>query len=292
MPQYSFVLQSDNINASSTRRAVRSHAMKAVRRQQRQENAKAFSLKWPEEQPLGKKLQLTWPEEQSPEFEGPEKGAQLEKRVREGTPGGHLFGRVPLQASLEPVGSLDDYNPLQMGFQPDQDSLYMDPHSEGAKSLYPSMRQAPSQCATAEDDEEIHPSSTSARTLLGAGRMDPFQTFPVRADVSMSELIDHYITIMPATFYGVRCRKPIHRELYRIAISHQASIHAMIAYASKSLDFLRCSDASSLTLNHTMRAVQGVNEGLLATNHGQDDRDDGVMLSIAMLAFAEVGFES
>ena len=96
---------------------------------------------------------------------------------------------------------------------------------------------------------------------------------------------------MPATFYGVRCRKPIHIDLYRIAISHQASIHAMTAYASKSLDFLRCSDASQLTLNHTMRAVQGVNEGLLATNQGQDDGDDGIILSIAMLAFAEVGFD-
>lgn len=97
---------------------------------------------------------------------------------------------------------------------------------------------------------------------------------------------------MPATFYGVRCRKPIHIDLYRIAISHQASIHAMIAYASKSLDFLRCSDTSQITLNYTMRAVQGVNEGLLATNQGQDDRDDGIILSIAMLAFAEVGFDS
>ena len=101
------------------------------------------------------------------------------------------------------------------------------------------------------------------------------------------------VTIMPATFYGVRCRKPVHIELYRIAISHQASIHAMTAYASKSLDFLHCSVAAShLTLNHTMKAVQGVNQALLATNPGQDDRDDGVLLGIAMLAFAEVGFNS
>lgn len=63
----------------------------------------------------------------------------------------------------------------------------------------------------------------------------------------------------------------------------------MAAYASKSLDFLRCADASQLTLNHTMRAVQGVNEGLLATNQYQNDTDDGIILSIAMLAFAEVG---
>ncbi len=96
---------------------------------------------------------------------------------------------------------------------------------------------------------------------------------------------------MPATFYGTRCRKPIHIDLYRIAISHRASIHAMAAYASKSLDFLHCSEASQLTLNHTMVAVRRVNKGLLATNQYQDDRDDGIILSIAMLAFAEVGLE-
>ena len=40
-----------------------------------------------------------------------------------------------------------------------------------------------------------------------------------------------------------------------------------------------------------MKAVQGVNRGLLATHRGQNNRDDGIMLSIAMLAFAEVGFD-
>ena len=97
---------------------------------------------------------------------------------------------------------------------------------------------------------------------------------------------------MPAVFYGIRCRKPVHIDLYRIAISNQVSIHAMAAYASKSLDFLYYSEASQLTLNHTMRAIKGVNEGLVTTNHFQDDGDDGVILAIAMLAFAEVGLFS
>ena len=97
---------------------------------------------------------------------------------------------------------------------------------------------------------------------------------------------------MPATFYGTRSRKPIHIDLYRIATSHQASVYAMTGYASKSLDFLRCSDTSPLTLSHTVRAVQGVNESLLTISRGQDDGDDGVILAIAMLAFAEVGSDS
>ena len=96
---------------------------------------------------------------------------------------------------------------------------------------------------------------------------------------------------MPATFYGVRCRKPIHIDLYHTAVAHGWSIHAIAAYASKSLDFLHSSEASQPTLEHTMRAVQGVNKGLLATNKYPSDGDDDIILSIALLAFAEVGFD-
>ena len=96
---------------------------------------------------------------------------------------------------------------------------------------------------------------------------------------------------MPATFYGVRCRKPIHIDLYRTAVGHRWSIHAIAAYASKSLDFLHSSEASRPTLEYTMRAVQGVNKRLLATDSHRSDGDDDMILSIALLAFAEVGFD-
>ena len=84
----------------------------------------------------------------------------------------------------------------------------------------------------------------------------------------------------------------MHVDLYRIAISHRASIHAMAAYASKSLDFLHCSEPTQPTVNHTMRAVRGVNEGLVAISKRVQDNEDGVIYSIAMLAAAEVGFKS
>ena len=95
---------------------------------------------------------------------------------------------------------------------------------------------------------------------------------------------------MPATFYGVRCRKPIHIDLYRTAVGHRGSIHAIAAYASKSLDFLHSSETSQLTLEHTLRAVQGVNKSLLAIDKYQSEADDDMIFSIALLAFGEVGF--
>lgn len=69
-------------------------------------------------------------------------------------------------------------------------------------------------------------------------------------------------------------------------------IHAIAAFASKSLDYLHFSETSQLTLEHTIRAMQGVNEGLIATGKDQADRDDEVIFSIALLAFAEVGVHS
>ena len=96
---------------------------------------------------------------------------------------------------------------------------------------------------------------------------------------------------MPATFYGVRCRKPIHIDLYRTAVGHRGSIHAIAAYASKSLDFLHSSEPSQFTLDHTMRTVQRVNKRLLATDKYRSEGDDDMILSIALLAFAEVGFD-
>ena len=95
---------------------------------------------------------------------------------------------------------------------------------------------------------------------------------------------------MPATFYGVRCHKPIHIDLYRTAVGHRGSIHAIAAYASKSLDFLHSSEPSQLTLEHTMRTVQVVNKGLLATDTYRSEGYDDMILSIALLAFGEVGF--
>ena len=96
---------------------------------------------------------------------------------------------------------------------------------------------------------------------------------------------------MPATFYGVRCRKPIHLDLYRTAVGLRGSIHAIAAYASKSLDFLHSSEASHLTLEYTTRTVQDVNQGLLATDKHRTEGDDDIIMSIALLAFAEVGFD-
>lgn len=191
MPRYSFVQQSENVIASKTRRAVRSHAMKAVRRQQRQDNTKAFRLKWPKEPSSGERFQLTRPEEELSGIEERQKRPQPEGQVQEVTLSEDLIGSVSPLKLLEPARSLGEYDPLQIDFQPGQLFDYMDPPSKGTDSLYSIERPSSSHDVAAEADEEVTPTGTKARNLLGAGRVDPFQTFPVHAHRSMSELIDH-----------------------------------------------------------------------------------------------------
>lgn len=187
--QYSFVDQSENINASKTRRAVRSHAMRAVRRQQRQESLRNFRLKWPDEYASSQDNQQTSQDEQLSGIEDRQNSPQLHGRKLEGSQGRDSISGTNLLASPEPARRLDEDDPLRMDV--DQISNFLDPRSEGPEYLYPLGRNDSSQYTTMVADEEATRSGTNARTFLGAGRVDPFQTFPVQANRSISELVDH-----------------------------------------------------------------------------------------------------
>ena len=133
LPRFSFVQQSENVIASNTRRAVRSHAMKAVRRQQRQDNVKSFRLKWPEEQTASEDLQLTWPKELSLGFEHQQTRPNPESRIQRGTEE-DVLDNHPILDSLEPARIYDTYTSLQTDFQLGQVDTPMDRPSEGVES--------------------------------------------------------------------------------------------------------------------------------------------------------------
>ena len=180
---FSFVQQSENINASTTRRAVRSHAMKAVRRQQRQESTKIFRLKWPEEQSSPKKFRLTWPDEQSHSF------GQLQirqKHVHDGESDEPDINSTPSLELSEHAHTSGQFDIFQS-----DPSTNTSPPSDRTDSILSQDIEASSQNTTADTDEEIPPVRFNVQTLLGAGRINPFQTFPTRVDRSMSQLIDH-----------------------------------------------------------------------------------------------------
>ena len=181
LPQFSFVQQSDNVDASRTRRAVRSHAMKAVRRQQRQENVKTFQLTWPE-QPSHKDSQLANPEVQFPELA--EQYSQSQHQRQSPTQEERAFGSLPSHNYQEPIKNLEG------------DEMTTDSPSEVASTRVHRRsgrleHLAYSRTISSEAEQEISSDGKIIREFLGAGRVDPFQTFPVPANRSMSKLMDH-----------------------------------------------------------------------------------------------------
>ena len=188
LPQYSFIQQSDNVGASSTRRTVRSHAMKAVRRRQRQENVKTFQLAWLEKQPSSKESQPDNPEARFSELA--ERHSQSQDQRRSPTQDERTFGRLPSYESQEPINNLEEYE-LTADSPSRVPSTRVHRRSEWVEHLPFVGRSAYSRTISSKAEEENSSKGKIIREFLGAGRVDPFQTFPVRANRSMSEVMDH-----------------------------------------------------------------------------------------------------
>ena len=201
MPQrYIFVQHSDNVNASSTRRAVRSHAMSAVRRLQRQKSAKSIQLKWPRENSAARTPGCTSPDGQSAAFDEQHETPQSEGLIRiqrqdSGTPNPDFS---------EPLSSADEHNSLLMASQ-----TIIGPPSEAARSLYFSEGQDPQPYANMEVDEQTMSALDHPQTPLGAGRLDPFQTSSIHINRSLAELIDHCVLLF-LPLYKAPNHLPLH----------------------------------------------------------------------------------
>ena len=205
MPQrYIFVQHSDNVNASSTRRTVRSHAMSAVRRLQRQKSAKSIPLKWPRESSAARTPECTSSDGQSAGFDERHETPQSEGRIQMQRQEIETVCGTPRPEFSEPLGNADEQNSLLLGSQ-----TFIGPPSEVARSLYFSGRQDPQPYAIMEVDQETVSTFDSPQTPLGAGRLDPFQTSSIHINRSLAELIDHCVLLF-LPLYKAPNHLPLH----------------------------------------------------------------------------------
>lgn len=185
-PRYSFIQQSENVTASKTRRAVRSHAMRAVKRQQRRETARPIRLKWPDEPSHSERPRLTWLDGLSSEVGKLGKVAQIEEGVQEESQGESIIGDRSILEGSEPLECPNEHDAQVTGFQ----SLLG--HTYGAtRPLYSQERQHSSLYANTDVAKGATPNLTHTWTPLGEGRVDPFQTSPLHIDQNLAKLIDH-----------------------------------------------------------------------------------------------------
>ncbi|MCJ1459896.1 hypothetical protein MMC28_010275 [Mycoblastus sanguinarius] len=214
---FMFVDQFENIPASRTRSGVRSHAMSEVRRQKRQKRAGSTGLTWLNQpsshnnnrpnnlstgqhgrEPLRAKEALI--RGMSSEAMGPV--VHLNRRnasnyVPQPSQAPHLQDNMQnivrytndraekvFQTSCE--SNNDD--PIHSKRTEDQDTKdakhYGDFYEIPRRDLMHSFKRA-------DDNQRSTITSTSPRSILGAGRINPFERFPVQADHSLYELVDH-----------------------------------------------------------------------------------------------------
>ena len=216
--RYVFVQHSDNVNASSTRRAVRSHAMSAVRRLQRQENANPIRLKWPREYSVGRTTGRTTPDGQPAGFDDQFGTLQSTEPIQIQRQEVESIGDTPQVELSELLDSADGHNSSLMDFQNS-----IGPQTERARSFYFSERQGPQPYTTEEVEEKNTPTFTLPQTPLGAGRLDPFQTSSIHINRSLAQLIDH--CVLPC-FHSYKA--PNHIYFYALVplIKHRPDHHA------------------------------------------------------------------
>ena len=184
--RFSFIEEFENVTASEARRAVRSHAMRAVRRQQRQGSTNVIRLKWPGEHSSSKKLQSSQPQEQIFEVRGRYNSLQPEERIERGSQEGDDIGATPSLEDSEPSRSLCKFDLHQLD-PPEQ----ITPPSGRTESPGSQSKKGSLQSNTLGAVIEAVRTGAGVSTLLGSGRIDPFQTYSIRTDRRVQELVDH-----------------------------------------------------------------------------------------------------
>lgn len=89
--------------------------------------------------------------------------------------------------------------------------------------------------------------------------------------------------------YGTRSKNPVQHQLYNVATQDAAAFHSMLAFSARQHDSLSGSEASRNALAHSMQTLRLVYERV---RDPAFKCEDGLVLAIALLAFAEVRKET
>lgn len=156
--------------------------------------------------------------------------------------------------------------------------------------------------------------------VLGAGRVNPFESYPVPVNRDMEELVDHcklsflryFISLpncpfieassvywpglandsditdtvmIPLLIYGTRCRNPVQKSYYYLALNDKAAFSTILSFAANHLDSLHGVGSSERALRYTIEAIRATNDRI-RTNAAQYDNQ--IVFAIALLAITEV----
>jgi hypothetical protein len=129
----------------------------------------------------------------------------------------------------------------------------------------------------------------SPLTVLGAGRVDPFQTYPIDSTWEIHQLVDHYHFVIPSLLHKHWGRNITHPmpivDLFEIYRQDPLPFLAMLHHASHHLAKLKHNEAETpQILDYKYRTIRMLNERITAT---QGPYDDGTIVGAGLLANAE-----
>jgi hypothetical protein len=104
---------------------------------------------------------------------------------------------------------------------------------------------------------------------LGAGRIDPFSTFPVNLDKISQKCVDHFIHEMPFIEFNIdegALLNPNRHVAFASALSSPAAFHAIVATGAVHLASLYREKTSVVATHHLAQSLRLLREGLQTSN--------------------------
>jgi hypothetical protein len=172
-------------------------------------------------------------------------------------------------------------------------------HGSASETLALARRKSSTTSSTGSDSSTngLHLSLTavtdstwpSPSTLLGAGRVDPFQTYPIESTWDVHQLVDHYHFVIPSLLHKHWGRNISHPmpivDLFEIYRQDPVMFLGMLHHASHHLAKLKNNEAENPQIvDYKYRTIRLLNERLAAT---QGPYDDATIVGAGLLANAE-----
>jgi hypothetical protein len=124
-------------------------------------------------------------------------------------------------------------------------------------------------------------------TLLGAGRADPFSTFPIKLDMMSQKCVDHFIHAMPFIEFNIEegaLLNPNRHIAFYSVFSSPAAFHAIVATGAVHLASLCTEKTSVVATHHLIQSVRLLREALEAFDQ---NTSPGIVQAMAELAANE-----
>jgi hypothetical protein len=149
--------------------------------------------------------------------------------------------------------------------------------SEIGRSLLPYQR-------VISEPVEIRP--LNPQTILGAGRVDPFESLPVKSDFSTNALVDHYVRALSYMVFRMATRmdfNPI-KDTFKLAVQDPVSFHAILTYASSHIACLHGMQNTKQVITHKGETLQLLPKKL---DPAIMDNRDGTIMAVQQLCSVE-----